>query len=162
MTITANAALMEALLTELKNQLDGGFLYIFSGSVPNSADDALDMLNDHTMLAMITVDDDGETGLTFAPPAGNLLSKNSGENWIGTIAFSGAEDGETTLSPSFWRFCQDGDDPTAAASGGPRLQGTVGGPASGADMIRSTETMTANGTNVIGVSVFNLTQNVMS
>lgn len=162
MTITANATLMEALLTELKSQLDGGFLYIFSGSVPDSADDALDMLNDHTMLAMITVDDDGATGLTFSAPSGNLLSKNSGEDWIGTIAFSGADDGETTLSPSFWRFCQDGDDPTDAASGGPRLQGTVGGPASGADMIRSTETMTANGTNVIGVSVFNLTQNVLS
>lgn len=161
MTITANADLMEAMLTELKNQLDGGFLYIFSGSVPDSADDALDMMNDHTMLAMISVDDDGVTGLTFSAPGGNLLSKDGSENWIGTIAFSGAEDGETTLSPSFWRFCQDGDDPTDTASG-PRVQGTVGGPSSGADMIRSTETMTANGTNVIGVSVFNLTQNVMS
>lgn len=161
MTIIANAATTEALLAELKSQLDGGFLYIFSGSVPGSPDDALDMVNDHTQLATLTVDDDGVTGLTFADPSGNVLSKNGSEEWLGTIAFSGTEDGETTLSPSFWRYCVDGDDPTAAGEGDPRVQGTVGGPSSGADMIRSTETMTANGTNVIGVSVFNLTQNVL-
>lgn len=161
MTIIANAPLTEALLSSLKNELDYGFLYIFSGPVPDSPSDALDMVSTHTRLATITVNNDGMTGLTFAPPSGNLLPKNGGEDWIGTITFFGAEENEDTLTPTFWRFCRSDDDPTASASGYPRVQGTVGGPASGADMIRSTETMTANGSNVIGVSVFNLTQNVL-
>jgi hypothetical protein len=158
--ILGNSALMEAALAAVKTALDGGFLYIFSGSVPESPDDALDMVTDHTQLAMISVDDDGTTGLTFETPSGNVLVKTAAEDWIGTIVFNGAEDGETTLTPTFFRFCEDGDDPTAAATG-VRVQGTVGGPSSGADMLRSTTTMTANGTNVIGVSVFSLTQNVL-
>lgn len=161
MTIIANAATTEALLAELKSQLDGGFLYIFSGSVPGSPDDALDMVTDHTQLAMLTVDDDGTTGLTFAAPSGNVLSKTGAEDWIGTIAFSGTDGGESELTPTFWRYCVDGDDPTDAGGADARVQGTVGGPSSGADMLRSTNTMIANGTNVIGVSVFNLTQNVL-
>lgn len=160
--IIGNSGTMEAALMGIKDAFDGGRLAIFAGPVPSSPDAELDMINDHTALAVITVDDDGVTGLTFANPSGNVLVKEPSEDWIGTISFSGAEDGETTLTPTFFRFYSDGDDPTSEGTGAPRVQGTVGGPSSGADMLRTTEDMTANGTNVIGVSVFNLTQNAFA
>lgn len=140
-------------LAAIKAELDGGFLYIYSGPPPASADAALDMGSAHTQLVKLSVNGDGSTGLTFAAPVGPVMSKNSAESWEGLIAFDGADDGESELAPTFYRFCGTGDD-GRSASGGPRLQGTVGGPTSGANLVLGTDTLTDNGANSQGVGIF--------
>ncbi|HRO59335.1 MAG TPA: hypothetical protein PK177_09255 [Burkholderiaceae bacterium] len=139
------------MLTALKDELDGGRMYWFSGPVPTSADDALDMVNDHTQLVMMTESGDGSTGLTFAVPAGTAMLKNAGETWSGLIAFDGAEDSETTLTATFYRFCAAGDNGRGAASSA-RIQGTIGAPGSNIPM--TSAALTANTVNTQGLSYF--------
>lgn len=145
--------LAEAVLNALKSELDGGFLYFFAGPVPDGPEDALDMMNDHTQVAMLSESNDGVTGLTFAAASDHTISKTPGEDWRGTVTFDGADDSETTLTPTFFRFCPDGDDGRGAATT-PRLQGTIGGPNSTADVRLSSDTLTANGTNETGLAGF--------
>ncbi len=135
-----------------QNALDGGFLYVFAGPVPASADAALDMVGSHTQLAKLSVTG---SGLTFSAPVGNVLPKAPSEQWEGLIAFEGANAGAPSLSPSFYRFCSAADDGRGSATG-VRLQGTAGGPASNAAVLFSSDVMTANGSNSTGVSIFNV------
>lgn len=136
-------------LAALKGALDNGFLYLFSGPVPADADDALDMVADHTQIAMFTKSNDGITGLTFASPSGAGMVKSPAETWEATIAFDGASAGGTVLTPTFWRFGTAGDDCRAVATG-PRLQGTAGGPTSDLPCGDQTD----NGVNTLAVDVF--------
>lgn len=145
--------LARTMLDAFKSEMDLGFCYIFTGAVPATPDLALDMGATHTQVAMLSVDDDGVTGLAFSAPAGAVVAKN-GDVWEGTIAFDGFEDGETTLTPTFFRFCAAGDNGRGAAST-PRLQGTVGGPSSTADLRLASDDVTANGTNTIAAAMFN-------
>src|SRR5690606_8630784 len=124
--------LANTIASAVRTALNGGFLYLYSGPVPATADEALAMVNDHTEIAKFSDGDDGVTGLTFDEPVNGVLNKAAGEDWRATTSFDGADDGETDLAWSFYRFCQDGDDGRGAATG-PRVQGTVGGPTSGAD-----------------------------
>lgn len=141
----------EIALAALKDELDGGRMYWFSGPVPASSDDPLDMGDDHTQLVMMTESGDGSTGLTFDAPSGNAMTKAAAETWSGLIAFDGAESGETTLTATFYRFCAAGDNGRGAASS-PRLQGTIGGPGSGIPMVSAE--LTRNGSNTQGMSYF--------
>lgn len=150
----ATPELAEAMLAALKGELDDGFIYIFSGPVPELPGDALGMVSDHTQLAMLSKDGDGSTGLTFEAPVDHSISKAAAESWRGLVAFDGAEDSETTLTPTFFRFCPAGDD-GRSASDTPRLQGTVGGPNSNADFWLASDTLTANGSNETGAAGFN-------
>jgi len=143
--------LSEVALTAIKAALDGGRMYWFSGAVPASAADALDMVTEHTQLVEMTESGDGLTGLTFDPPAGDSMLKAAAEAWTGLVEFDGAEDAATTLTATFYRFCAAGDDGRGAATG-PRLQGTIG-PA-GSDIPMASPDLTANGTNTQGVSYF--------
>lgn len=148
--------LSEALLGGLGQMLGGGFMYWFAGPVPDSADDALDMVNDHTQVLMLSVDGDGTTGLGFADPVGTVLAKNPGEVWQGTVEFEGAEDGEATLAPTFFRICPAGDDGREFGDG-PRVQGTIGGPSSNADIrLSDGSTVTANGTNTRSLPIYSI------
>ena len=58
MTIKASVALRNGLLqgSSVKEQLDGGFIYIYAGAEPADADTALDMVSTHTQLAKIAAD----------------------------------------------------------------------------------------------------------
>lgn len=144
----------ELLLNQLRTELNDGFLYLFSGPVPATADEALDMVNDHTQLVRMTESGDGSTGLSFETPVQNVMVKAAAEDWSGLVAFDGAEDNKSTLTPTFYRFCSAGDDGRAAATA-PRLQGTVGGPTSNADFVlTSGDSLTDNGTNTQGASFF--------
>ena len=134
----------EITLAALKAELDGGRMYWFNGTMPASEDDALDMVSEHTQLVEMTESGDGSTGLTFDSPSGTAMTKASGEEWSGLIAFDGAQDGETELEANFYRFCGPGDNGRGAATG-PRLQGTIGGPGSGIPMVSNV--LTANGSN---------------
>lgn len=140
----------EIQLAALKTALDGGRMYWFAGPVPNGAEAALDMSNDHTLLVEMTNGGDGITGLTFEAPSGNALERSTSEDWTGLVEFDGAQAASPTLTPTFWRFCADGDNGQAAATG-PRLQGRIGGPS---DSIPFTGTLTDNGANTQGLSYF--------
>lgn len=155
-----NDYLINPQLNAVKSALDGGFIFVFAGPVPAGPDAALNMATTHTQVAMFSVDGDGVTGLTFDTPAGSPLQKDPSELWKGVIAFDGVDDGESTLTPSFWRFCPSGDDGRGAGSG-PRLQGTCGGPSSSADMRFMASTVTANGSNELGVAVFDYSLNLL-
>lgn len=139
----------QAALAALKAELDGGNLYLFAGPVPADADDALDMGASHTQIAKFTESNDGTTGLTFDAPAGAGMSKAAAEVWEALVAFDGVEDSETTLTPTFWRFCTAGDDGRAAATDA-RLQGTAGGPTTDLPCAAQTD----NGTNTVSVDTF--------
>lgn len=133
----------------LKGLLDGGLLMIYAGPEPESAGAALDMVDLHTELVVVS-DDAGAGGLTFGAASGGAIVKDSGQTWRGVAAFSGAEDAEMFLTPTFFRLCAAGDDGRAASSS-PRLQGSVGVVDSGADMERL-EADVASGASVpVGV-----------
>lgn len=143
-----------ATLGAIKSALDGGRLYIFNGPVPADADTALDMDTLHTELIVMTESNDGITGLTFDAPVGSSMGKAAAEVWEGLIGpFDGANDTAPTLAPTFYRFCGDGDDGRGAAVG-PRLQGTCGGPSSGAALAFDTDTFTPDTVSTKGVGIF--------
>lgn len=150
-------ALAAAMLAAVKAELDGGYLYIFAGTVPDDASDALDMVTDHTQVVRISVDGDA-VGITFDAPTANVLSKAAAEVWSGLIAFDGTTAGPGTLTPTFWRLCAAGDDGRGAAGSNARLQGTIGGPASSADIrLGDGTTMTDNGANTRSLPIFTVT-----
>ena len=152
-----STSLAELILDAMAGGLNDGFIYYFAGSVPDSADDALDMATDHTEVAKISVAG-GVTGITFDAATGNTLAKAAAEAWSGLIAFDGTVAGPGTITPTFFRFCSAGDDGRAAhAPGDMRLQGTIGGPSSGANIrLSDGTTMTDNGANTRGLPIFTL------
>ena len=137
---TANAC---ANAIGLKEQFDNGFLYLFSGPVPDTASEALDVVTLHTEVVKISVDSDGVTGLDFDAPVGGVLSKAVAQDWTGTAAFDGFDELDPSLAPSFYRFCAAADNGRGVADGttGYRIQGTVGGPSSGADLVLGSATI---------------------
>lgn len=151
MSFKATTEALDSMLSMLKSDLDGGTIYVFAGPLPADAGAALDM-SQHTQVAVITADGNG---VTFAPPEFGVLSKDPNETWDGLVEFEGAQDGETSLSPTFFRLCPSGDDGRSETSA-PRLQGTAGGPSSSADMKLTGMTVTANGTNRTGAAIFNV------
>lgn len=119
----------------LKAALDGGFLLLFSGPVPATADEAVDASS--VMLCKISVGGNGTTGLTFATPAsGGILSKTASETWQGTVAATG--------TATFWRFCAAGDAGMAASSTIARLQGTVGTTVASEGVLSSVDLVSGN------------------
>lgn len=154
----ASDSLAAGTLNAVKAALDGGRLYYFAGPVPASASDALDTGSSHTQLVMLTESNDGSTGLTFATATGPSLSKAAAEDWSGLVAFDGADDAETTLTPTFFRMGATGDN-CRGASSAVRIQGTIGGPASSADIkLGDGTTLTANGTNTRSLPIFTIDQ----
>lgn len=154
MSYKASSALAEAMLDAVKSSLDGGFIFIFSGAVPTQAADALNIAAVHTQVAKLSVSG-GATGLTFEVADGAVVSKETTEVWSGLVLFDGFENAATTLTPTFFRFCPAGDTGRGAGSGA-RLQGTVGGPGSTADMKLAGPTVTDNGSNTVGADLFNV------
>lgn len=163
MALKLSDALANALLdgASLKTQLDGGFIYIFAGPVPATADAALDMTNLHTQLAKIAANDpavdDGTVGLTFAAVASNrALVKSANETWAARVHFDGKDAGAAgtdALTATFYRHCAAGDNGRAAGSGStPRIQGTVG--VSGADMVLTNVALFDNNANTVGLATY--------
>lgn len=153
MTLKATPATKNAILNAigLKEQLDDGFLYIFSGTAPATANEALNMVTTHTELVMMSESDDGVTGLTFDAPASGVLSKAAAEDWSGTCAFDGF-DATTTQTATFFRFCAAGDDGRGAAHAttGYRIQGSVTAVGGGGDLQIGAGTLTDGGVQPIG------------
>ncbi len=141
----SNAAAI-AVGAALKDALNGGKLYLFAGTVPANADAALDMVATHTQAAIITNNDAG-TGLSFDTPTNETLNKAAAQTWKGSPNFDGKDDGLTTLTPTFYRLCESGDDGRGVGTGN-RVQGTVGGPSSGADLELGSATVSSSGSPV--------------
>jgi|GEM_PF-910453 len=148
-------ALSEQMLQSLYYALQDGAIHIFSGNEPANAADSLNMSGDHTHLCTLTLNGDGSSGLELDSPNGNLISKPASALWKGLIAFDGTEAGATALTPTFFRFCANGDDGRSADATALRIQGSAGGPASGADMLLGSDLLTDDGTSTVTLSIFN-------
>ena len=144
MGIQVSTGLRNGLLdsNSFKDALDGGLLYIYSGTPPASVNDAL---SGNTLLSTISLSGGG-SGINFEPNAvAGVLSKAAAETWQGTNAASG--------TATFFRFCEAGGDPSAASSTEQRIQGSVG--VAGADLNLSSVSLTAAATQTI--DFFNVT-----
>jgi hypothetical protein len=115
---------------DLKTLFDGGFIKVYSGTVPANADAAT---TGATELVMYTVDDDGTTGLDLdTAAASGAIAKAPAQTWSGTAGASG--------TATFWRYEQTGDTGNASTTE-LRIQGTIGG--AGADLFVSSTTFSS-------------------
>ena len=144
MTIKASTGLRNKLLdtSPLRTLFNLGFLNLYAGPVPSSADDAI-VGGTHTLLCQIS-NNNTSTGITFASSASNgAIVKNLSETWSKAAAATG--------SASFYRLVSSSD--TAASSTTEaRLQGAVG--TSGADLNLTTTSL--NATTVYTIDTFSV------
>jgi hypothetical protein len=102
---------------------------IYSTPKPATADAAAT----GTRLATVTLNETA-TGLTFDASVNGVVGKPASEVWKGNI--------DTTGTAVWFRFYEDGDDPTQISTTAARFDGTVG--TSGTDMIVGSTTLTQN------------------
>lgn len=171
MAIKISNALAEDMLdgSPLDDQLNAGFISIYAGTVPATADAALDTTvttGVHTLLCKIASDavpvDDGATGLNFtAVAASRAIVKAAAEAWAGKVHFLGKDQAQAGVGPltaTFYRFHKAADTTGefgASAIGTastPRIQGTVG--VSGADLNLTSVALSDNGTNTVGIASY--------
>jgi hypothetical protein len=132
MALKFSTGFRDALLdtNDLKTLFDGGFIKVYSGTVPANADAAT---TGATELVEYTEDDDGSTGLNLDSAAsGGAIAKDPAQTWSGTAGASG--------TATFWRYEQSGDTGNASTTE-LRIQGTIGG--AGADLFVSSTTFSS-------------------
>lgn len=137
MTLKASTGLRDGMLATapVKTQLAAGFINIYAGTAPATADDAIGAA---TLLSTISINSTG-TGINFdAAASGGVLSKAPAEVWSGVNVASG--------EATFYRHVAVGDDGTLSATQ-PRIQGNVG--VAGADLNLSSTTLTSGATQTI-------------
>lgn len=138
MAIKASTGLRNQMMDtgSLKNALDNGFINIYSGTVPTTADEAVP--GGATLLCTISVNSTG-TGITFdAAASGGVIAKAPGEVWSGVNAATGT---------AAWYRHVGAADTGALATDEPRLQGLVG--VSGADLNLSSVSLTSGATQTV-------------
>lgn len=130
-TLKASTALRNKLLdtNPFKTVFNLGFLKIYDGPVPASADAGLDAANH----LLVTISNNGTgTGLTFAASAANgAITKNGSETWSGVSIAAGTATFYRLVTPT---------DTGATSTTEARLQGTVG--TSGADLNMTNNVLT--------------------
>ena len=121
MTIKASTGLRDGALgdSSIKDLLDLGFIDIYAGAVPATADADV---TGHTKLCRISLNSTGD-GLEMDPPSGGIMSKPSADVWSGVNLATG--------TATFYRHV-GASDTGALSTTEPRLQGTVG--VAGADI----------------------------
>lgn len=110
-----STGLRDHILTtgSFKGGVDGGVIFIYSGTPPATADAAL---LGNTLLCVISNDAAG-TGITMDTTANaGVLGKNPGEIWRGQVVAS--------ATATFYRFAALADDGTLSTTA-KRVQGTV-------------------------------------
>ncbi|MBT9153391.1 MAG: hypothetical protein DDT39_00048 [Firmicutes bacterium] len=137
----------------LRTALNGGYVFVFAGAAPASPQDALNMATTHTQMLRVSLNGTA-TGITLQVSTNDTIVKTTAEVWSGLVAFDGFQSALTTLTPTFFRFCGLGDDGRSASTALRRIQGTVGGPASSADLIFGSDTLTRNGVNTESIGAF--------
>jgi hypothetical protein len=124
-------------VSPLSVALAGGKIQIYSGTPPNTADDAIGSAGSNTLLCTIS---SGGTGaaLEFAAATNGSISKSTTQTWIGTNIASG--------TATFARHVLATDTAALDASS-IRIQATVG--LSGADINMSSTALVANAPQTI-------------
>jgi len=137
MALKASTALRNNMLVtgSLKSQLDGGFIKIYSGTVPSDADSSI---GSAVLLCTITKNGDGSTGLSMASVAALGAVSKANEVWQGVNALSG--------TAVFWRFVKTGDT-GAASTTEVRLQGTAA--TSGSELVMTSVSLSGGATQTI-------------
>lgn len=174
MAIKISDALANSILdgNSVQDALNGGFIYIYAGAVPATADAALNTTvgagGVHTLLAKIAADvtaaDIGTVGLTFATSAASRAISKNATDWKAKVHFLGkdeAQAGVSSLTAMFYRFCNVASADTVGNFGGsaagttttPRIQGTVGSGA-GFDLNLTSAVLADNGANTVGISTY--------
>ena len=137
MTIKTSTALRNKMLDtgSLRDIMSLGFIKIYSGTVPSTADDAT---GSATLLVTLSVSSSG-TGLTFEPVAvAGGLAKTTSEVWSGVNAAGGVA--------SFYRHVAVGDT-GALSTTQPRVQGTIS--VAGDDMNLTNTTLAGGATQTL-------------
>lgn len=131
MTIKASTGLRNQLqdTAPMKTILAGGFIKLYSGTPPDSADDAIGGGN-----TLLTTIDSGGNGLTMGTSTNGVLPKNPSETWSGVNSAGGVA--------TFYRHVAVGDT-GAASTTQARLQGDVS--TIGSDMNITAGTTLSNG-----------------
>lgn len=134
MTIKASTGLRNKLLdtSPLRTIFSGGYLLLYAGPVPSSADDAI-VGGTHTLLCDVR-NNNTTTGITFASSAsGGSITKNLSETWSRAAANTG--------TATFYRLVAS-TDTGASSTTEARLQGSIG--TSGADLNLTTTSLNAS------------------
>lgn len=137
MALKVSTGLRNAILAtgSFKSVMDNGFIRIYSGTPPTTANAAIGSAGSNTLLCEISVGGAG-TGVTMsATPANGVLSKASAETWQGTVLASGVA--------TFYRHVATGDD-GALSETQSRLQGNVA--LANSEMNFTSTTLTAGAT----------------
>lgn len=115
MALSASTGLRNGVLATgaLKTLLAGGFIKIYSGALPASADAAIGAGN--TLLCTVSLNSTA-TGLTFDVAANGIIPKTAAETWSGVNVAAGAA--------SFYRHVTPSDDGTNSTTQ-VRLQGAI-------------------------------------
>jgi hypothetical protein len=143
MTIKVSTGLRNKVLDtgSLKASLSLGFIDIYAGTVPVTADDSIGAL---VKLVRISVAS-GATGLSLAAAAADGVIAKAAEVWSGTNLATGVA--------SFYRFVAAGDD-GALSTTQARIQGSVG--LAGADLNLTSTSLTVSAVQVIDYYVISL------
>ena len=114
MTLKASTGLRNQMCDtgSLKSILAGGFIKLYSGTLPVTADAAIDVSN--TLLCTITAA--AGAGLTLGAAASGAIPKTSTETWSGVNAAGGVA--------AFYRHTAVGDTGVASTTQA-RVQGTI-------------------------------------
>lgn len=137
MTFKVSTGLRNKLLDtgSVKSIMANGLIKIYSGPVPNSADDALGGSN--VLLTTISNNSTG-TGLTLGAAANGVIPKTASEVWSGNNVAAG--------DATFYRHVAPGDDGTLSVTQ-PRLQGAVA--VAGAELNLSSVSLSAGAPQTI-------------
>ena len=143
MAIKASTGLRNYLLDTgaLDTAMAAGYIKIYDGSAPASANDAVT----GNLLVTISIDGGG-TGVNFAATASNgSIQKSGSEVWEGTIAITG--------TATYYRHGEAADT-GASISTDKRIQGKIG--VAGEDMNLSSTSLVATANQTIDYYVVNL------
>jgi hypothetical protein len=140
MTIRLSTAARNAMLGDNTNKgLQGvfaaGFLYIYSGTQPATADAAANGVQ----LGKVTISDDGTTGLQFELAAAGVLAKDTDEVW----QFHGLTNGVA----GWYRFTTAAGNPATADATQVRVDGLIG--TAGADLNMTNTNIVTNAVTTI-------------
>lgn len=119
----------------IKNGLNLGFINIYTGAQPASANTGAT----GTLLGTVSVNGDGVTGLGFDAAANGVISKAVAQAW----KFTGLAAGVA----GWFRFYEAGDTPTNTDATKSRLDGAVG--TSGAELNLSNVTIAIGQVNTV-------------
>lgn len=118
----------------LGGTLEGCYIDIYSGAPPANADAA----PIGTKLATVSINGEGDTGLTFAAPSAGTVAKTAAENWKGIGVAVGV---------AGWFRVRTTADDNQSGTTYPRIDGTVA--KTGADLNMSNTSVTVGSPHTI-------------